>query len=82
MTEAQEAAARADLSPHVLARAIEQAANDRGMLARMLAANVVREAKRATDGSEARAFAEDINVRAFGPRINVAIRPKAKRRRR
>lgn len=85
MTEAEEAAARASIPAHVLARAVEQAATDRATLARLVAEGRVRAKAERQSSPEARAFIADIETRAFGPgrgRINLGIRPKAKRRRR
>lgn len=81
MTEAQEAAARATIPPDVLARAVAQAATDRVRLARMVAEGRV---KRAIEARRTE-FTRDIEAMVatmLPPKINVAIRPKAKRRRR
>lgn len=72
------------LSPEAQRTAEEWAASDRDLLARLrragTAALVKRDTPRGVAG--ARAFQEDIEARAFPEkRVNLAIRPKKKRKR-
>lgn len=69
------------LSPEAMAIAERQAAEDRGILARLRRAGTVR---RAPTGNEQPGFVRQIEALAFPP-VNLAIRPntkKAKKRRR
>lgn len=72
------------LSPEVLALARLRAEEDRGLLARLRRLGKVQRGDGAYERSHpevAKPFVRDIETRAF-PARNLAIRPKAKKRRR